>query len=180
MKRPIYFFSVLFVFILISSSTNLYAQSSGLLLGVNVSPIQKGLLVATTIPYTPADGVLYRGDILRFMTTYGHPVYSVQRLSHLEKAKKAIGANRDAFLEILRNGNRMFFKVSFVQQVRPVALARRSGPGTPSPLPAASSLSITPAGSEASSLFGDDVSSPSNNHVPRPNNSGGVNSNIFD
>ncbi len=183
MKRSIHFLSVFFVFILISSSTNLYAQSSGLLLGVNVSSVQKGLLVATTIPHTPADGVLYRGDILRFMTAYGHPVYSVQRLSHLEKAKEAIGSNRDAFLEILRNGNRMFFKVSFVQQrVRPVTLARHSGLGTPPPPPTASGLRIAPAlGSEATRLFGDDGSPPSNSHVPRPNNSGhGVGSDIFD
>ncbi|MCI5226953.1 MAG: hypothetical protein D3918_09935 [Candidatus Electrothrix sp. AX2] len=174
MKRSIHFLSVFFVFILISSSTNLYAQSSGLLLGVNVSPVQKGLLVATTIPHTPADGVLYRGDILRFMTAYGHPVYSVQRLSHLEKAKKAIGPNRDAFLEVLRNGNRMFFRVSFLRSTVQTY-------GMSSSPPVASSLRIAPAlGSEASSLFGNDASSSSNNYVPRPNNSGGVHSNIFD
>ena len=178
MKRSIHFLSVFFVFILISSSTNLYAQSSGLLLGVNVSPVPKGLLVATTIPYTPADGVLYRGDILRFMTAYGHPVYSVQRLSHLEKAKEAIGQNQDAFLEILRNGNRMFFKISFL----PIRARYSTSGYTTSSSTERMSLSIAPAlGSEASSLFGDDVSSPSNNHIPRPNNSGGgVDSNVFD
>lgn len=178
MRRSITFFCTFLLLIIFSASS--YAQPSGLLLGVNVFPVNTGLRVDSTISNTPADGVLYRGDILRFITAYNHPVYSAQRLSHLEKAKKAIGPNREAFLEILRNGNRMFFKVSFAQQRRPVVMM--STPGMSSPPPVASGLSIAPAlGSEASSLFGDDVSSPSNNHIPRPNNSGGgVDSNVFD
>ena len=175
MKRSFFFIFSLFLFVLIS--TNLHAQSSGLLLGVNVFETNLGLQVTSTIPNTPAVGKLYSGDTLRFMTAYGHPVYSAQRLSHLEKAKRAIGTNREAFLEILRNGNRMFFQISFVQQV-PVAAMRH---GFNSPPPAASSLEIAPAPeSEARRLFGgDDVSPQRNDRLPRPNRSGNG-SHLFD
>ncbi|MDU9047848.1 MAG: hypothetical protein Q3M30_03290 [Candidatus Electrothrix sp. Rat3] len=152
MKRAITFFCTLFISMLFL--TNSHARSSGLLLGVNVFPVDTGLEVASTIPNTPAVGKLYPGDILRFMTTYGHPVYSVQHLSHLEKAKNAIGANRKTFLEILRNGNRMFFKVSFQQTTRAVAMRNGLGPSPSS----SSRLSMTPVSqSDARRLFGNDV-----------------------
>jgi hypothetical protein len=174
MKRSITFFCAFLVSIIFSASS--HAQSSGLLLGVNVFETNTGLQVTSTIPNTPAVGKLYPGDILRFMTAYGHPVYSAQRLSHLEKAKSSLGTSPNAYLEILRNGNRMFFKVSF-QQIR----AMRNGLGaSPS---SSSSLRIVPASeSEARRLFGEDESSQRNGNVPRLNRlGGGVNgSHLFD
>ncbi|MCI5220417.1 MAG: hypothetical protein D3914_14795 [Candidatus Electrothrix sp. LOE2] len=143
MKRSITFFCAFLVSIIFSASS--YAQSSGLLLGVNVFPVNTGLQVASTISNTPAVGKLYPGDILRFITAYGHPVYSAQYLDHLEKAKSAIGANQDAFLLILRNGMPMCFKIPFLR-TQSVYRADRNN------------LSMTPVSqSEARRLFGNDV-----------------------
>ena len=146
MKRSIFFIFALFLFVLIS--TNIHAQSSGLLIGVNVFETDSGLQVVSTIPNTPAEGKIYPYDILRFMTADGRHVYSAQRLDHFEKAKRAIGADREAFLEILRNGKSMCFKVSFLS-ILPITMSYYASAETRS--------KITPASeSEAGRLFADD------------------------
>ncbi|MGE3820681.1 MAG: PDZ domain-containing protein [Isosphaeraceae bacterium] len=91
------------------------AQSSGLLIGVNVVEQPTGLQVVSVIPNTPAVGRLQPGDVLRFITAVGKPVYSAHKREHLEKAKTALGPGATAALQIHRPGvGDKFFAVTFI------------------------------------------------------------------
>lgn len=83
------------------------------MLGVNVQESDLGLVVRSINADSPASGRLREGDVLRFLTAEGHPVYSIQTLNHLEKAKQAIGLDVSAFLEVQRGTERVFFSLIF-------------------------------------------------------------------
>lgn len=83
------------------------------LLGVNAQESAQGLVVRSVIPNGPAAGQLNPGDVLRYLTSDGHPVYSVQSFIHMKKAKTAIGMDVPAYLEVLRGDQRHFFSVVF-------------------------------------------------------------------
>ena len=97
---------------------------SGLLLGVYVQAVNRGMYVTSTIPGYSAVGRLQRGDILVRATAEGMPIYELRSLRELEQAKSAIGPNREAAVEFYRpNVGLIYAWVEFTPLTGPAAAA---------------------------------------------------------
>ena len=83
--------------------------SSGLLLGIYANPSQGGMRVSGTIPGYSAEGRLFPGDILMRATLDGWKMYNLRSHYEMESTKMAIGAGREAALEIWRPGHGMIY-----------------------------------------------------------------------
>ena len=83
--------------------------SSGLLLGVYCQPCSNGMKVTSTIPGYTAEGRLFPGDILKRATIDGYNIYNLRSHYEMERSKTAIGANREAAMEIYRPGQGLIY-----------------------------------------------------------------------
>lgn len=83
--------------------------SSGMLLGVYCQPSSNGMKVSSTIPGYTAQGRLFPGDILKRATIDGYTIYNLRSHYEMEKTKTAIGANREAAMEIYRPGQGVIY-----------------------------------------------------------------------
>jgi hypothetical protein len=78
--------------------------TSGMLLGIYSHPSNGGMQVTSLIPGYSAQGRLFPGDILLRATVDGYTVYNLRSQYEMENAKRSIGANREAAIEIYRPG----------------------------------------------------------------------------
>jgi len=81
--------------------------SSGMLLGIYSQPCGGGMKVTSLIPGYSAEGRIFPGDIIKRVAVpagNGAVTYLLRSHYEMEKAKSAIGPNRDAALEIYRPG----------------------------------------------------------------------------
>lgn len=81
--------------------------TSGMLLGIYSQPCNGGMKVTSLIPGYTAQGRIFPGDIIKRAAVpngNGAMTYLLRSHYEMEKAKSAIGANRDAALEIYRPG----------------------------------------------------------------------------
>ena len=81
--------------------------SSGMLLGIYSQPCSGGMKVTSLIPGYSAEGRIFPGDIIKRAAVpsgNGAVTYLLRSHYEMEKAKTAIGPNRDAALEIYRPG----------------------------------------------------------------------------
>ena len=90
-----------------SAATTATAQDfgnvkSGLLLGIYTGPSQGGMRVNGLIPGYSAEQVLGQGDVLLRVAVSENEVYRLRSRFELENAKMAIGADRQAAVEIWR------------------------------------------------------------------------------
>lgn len=109
---------ILHLVLIAGVSIDAAAQTSGVpsstsLIGVNAQQSPQGLVVKSLISNSAAVGHLRRGDVLRFLSADGHPVYSIQSFNDIAKAKSAIGKDAPATLEIMRNGQPKYFTITF-------------------------------------------------------------------
>lgn len=97
---------------------------SGLLLGIYANPSQGGMKVSSTIPGYSAEGRLFRGDVLMRATIDGWQMHNLRSHHEMENAKMAIGAGREAAVEIWRPGQGMIYAwVEFTPIFAPAAAA---------------------------------------------------------
>lgn len=95
---------------------------SGMLLGVYATPANGGMRVTSTIPGYSAQGRLFPGDVLMRATVDGWTMYNLRSHWEMENAKMAIGANRDAAIEVWRPGHGyIYFTVQFTPLNAPAA-----------------------------------------------------------
>lgn len=78
--------------------------TSGMLLGIYSQPTNGGMRVTSLIPGYSAQGRLFPGDVLMRATVDGYNIYNTRTHYEMENAKRSIGANRDAAIEIYRPG----------------------------------------------------------------------------
>jgi hypothetical protein len=84
--------------------------------------------ISSLIPGYTAEGRLYPGDINKRATVDGNTIYSTRSHYELENAKRAIGPNRDAALEIYRpNQGLIYVWVQFTPLYGPAAAAAPAG-----------------------------------------------------
>lgn len=107
--------------------------TSGLLLGVYASPAHGGMRVNNTIPGYSAEGRLFPGDVLLRATIDGWTMFNLRSHYEMENAKMAIGAGREAAVEIWRPGQGMIYAwVEFTPIYSSPAMIRSMAPGAPS------------------------------------------------
>ncbi len=106
--------------------------TSGMLLGIYSTPSQGGMRVQSLIPGYSAQGRLFPGDILMRATVDGSMIYNMRSHYEMENTKRAIGANRDAAIEIYRPGYGLqYVWVQFTPLYSPAAAGMaRSSSGT--------------------------------------------------
>ena len=93
-----------------------------MLLGVYATPGQGGMRITSTIPGYSAQGRLFPGDVLMRATVDGWTMYNLRSHWEMENAKMAIGANRDAGIEVWRPGQGyVYFMVQFTPIHAPAA-----------------------------------------------------------
>ncbi len=98
--------------------------TSGMLLGIYGNASSHGMRVTSTIPGYSAEGRLQPGDVLKRATVDGNTMYYLRSHYEMERTKMAIGANRDAAIEIYRPGYGMIYAwVQFTPLAGPAALA---------------------------------------------------------
>ena len=104
--------------------------TSGMLLGIYSTPSQGGMQVQSLIPGYSAQGRLFPGDILMRATVDGNCIYTTRTHYEMENAKRSIGANRDAAIEIYRPGQGyVYVWVQFTPLYGPAAGMARSTNG---------------------------------------------------
>lgn len=143
-----------------STATNATAQDfgnvkSGLLLGIYTSPSQGGMRVNDLIPGYSAEQVLQPGDLLLRVAVSENEVYRLRSRYELENAKMAIGADRQAAVEIWRPQVGLIY--AFVEF-------------TPIYGPAAAAAMAAPSGSKAA-MFKLDISGQARGMFKQQNNS---------
>lgn len=101
--------------------------TSGMLLGIYSTPSNGGMRVQSLIPGYSAQGRLFPGDILMRATVDGNSIYNTRSHYEMENAKRSIGANRDAAIEIYRpsQGQYIYVWVQFTPLHGPTAAATR-------------------------------------------------------
>ena len=102
---------------------------SGMLLGVYASDAHNGMRVTGTIPGYTAEGRLFSGDVMLRAATVDSPViHNLRSHWEIEKAKSAIGANRQAAIEIWRPGTGLVYAwVEFTPVGGPVLMQTING-----------------------------------------------------
>ena len=96
--------------------------TSGMLLGIYGNASQQGMRVTSTIPGYSAVGRLQPGDVLQRATVDGNTMYYLRSHYEMERTKMAIGANRDAAIEIYRPGYGLIYAwVQFTPLTGPAA-----------------------------------------------------------
>ncbi|APZ93897.1 hypothetical protein [Fuerstiella marisgermanici] len=102
--------------------------TSGMLLGIYGNETQQGMRVTSTIPGYSAVGRLQPGDVLQRATVDGNTMYYLRSHYEMECTKMAIGANRDAAIEIYRPGYGLIYAwVQFTPLSGPAAATTASG-----------------------------------------------------
>jgi len=95
--------SALIVFLILPLNVSVYAQSSGLLLGIRYTKnSSRGLYVQSTMDGYSADGILRRGDVLLRIADENGRIFNINSGSAIEHAKATIGRNTQAEVEIRR------------------------------------------------------------------------------
>lgn len=107
-----------------ANAQNFSNVTSGMLLGVHAQPCSGGMKVNSIIPGYTAQGRLFPGDNLKRVTIDGYTVYNLRSHYEMEKAKMAIGANREAAMEIYRPGQGLIYVwVQFTPLSGPAAVS---------------------------------------------------------
>jgi hypothetical protein len=95
--------SALIACLILSINVSVYAQSSGLLLGIRYTKNRsRGLYVQSTMDGYSADGILRRGDVLLRIADENGRIFNINSGSAIEYAKATIGRNTQAEVEIRR------------------------------------------------------------------------------
>lgn len=90
-------------------------RTQPLILGAYFEDVEVGLKVTGTVSASPADKVLQPGDVVCRIAALGQPTRTIETLNQLEYAKRAIGPNRQAVLQVYRPGlGTQFVPVTFL------------------------------------------------------------------